>query len=104
MKQRVLLAVVLVAAIGATPFAPAQAAQAVTDESTAKPAVARGSFWYLRNTATSGSADIVFQYGDPGDVPFFGDWDGDGIETPGVFRDGVWYLRNSNDTGSADVT
>ena len=40
----------------------------------------------------------------PGDIPFMGDWDGDGIATPGLYRqsDGYVYLRNSNTQGIAD--
>jgi hypothetical protein len=47
----------------------------------------------------------TFYYGNPGDVPFMGDWDGDGIDTPGLYRqsDGYVYLRNSNTQGIADV-
>ncbi|MEX2653209.1 MAG: M23 family metallopeptidase [Acidimicrobiia bacterium] len=46
-----------------------------------------------------------FFYGNPGDVPFSGDWDCDGVETPGLYRrsDGYVYLRNSNSEGVADV-
>src|SRR5207237_6159261 len=66
-------------------------------------AVVRNATWYLRDSTTSGAADHVFQYGDPGDIPVFGDWDRNGTRTPGVFRSGVWYLRNSNTTGVADV-
>ena len=46
----------------------------------------------------------VFTFGNPGDVPFLGDWDCDGVDTPGLFRqsDGFAYLRNSNDSGVAD--
>ncbi len=63
---------------------------------------ARG-FWYLRdplNVRTTG-----FYYGNPGDYPFMGDWDGDGVDTPGLYRrsDGYVYLRNSNTSGIADV-
>jgi len=45
-----------------------------------------------------------FYYGKPGDVPFMGDWDGDGVATPGLYRrsDGYVYLRNSNTQGIAD--
>ncbi len=47
-----------------------------------------------------------FYFGNPGDVPFVGDWDGDGVETPGLYRqsDGFVYLRNSNSQGIADVS
>ena len=58
--------------------------------------------WYLRDEwGVIGS----FYYGNPGDVPFLGDWDGDGIETPGLYRqtDGYVYLRNTNTQGIADI-
>jgi len=58
--------------------------------------------WYLRN-----SVGVVtsFFYGNPGDLPIAGDWDGDGIATPGLFRqsDGFFYARNSNTQGPADA-
>lgn len=42
-----------------------------------------------------------FYYGVPGDVPFLGDWNGDGVETPGLYRasTGFAYVRDSNDFG-----
>ena len=58
--------------------------------------------WHLRN-----SAGVVtsFFYGNPGDLPVPGDWDGDGISTPGLYRqsDGFFYSRNSNTQGIADA-
>jgi Peptidase family M23 len=47
-----------------------------------------------------------FYFGNPGDVPFSGDWDCDGVETPGLYRrsDGYVYLRNSNTAGFADIS
>ena len=47
----------------------------------------------------------MFFYGNPGDVPFMGDWDCDGVDTPGLFRlsDAFAYLRNSNSQGIADI-
>jgi hypothetical protein len=47
----------------------------------------------------------TFYYGNPGDVPFMGDWDCDGVDTPGLYRqsDGYAYLRNSNTEGVADI-
>jgi hypothetical protein len=58
--------------------------------------------WHLRD-AVGPAAD--FYYGNPGDVPFMGDWDCDGIDTPGLFRtsDAFAYLRNSNSQGIADI-
>jgi len=53
-----------------------------------------------------GAADFDFEYGNPGDVPVVGDWDGNGVDTPGLRRpsDGFVYVRNSNSTGFADVS
>jgi len=58
--------------------------------------------WHLRHRH---GAVTSFYYGNPGDVPFAGDWDCDGIDTPGLFRtsDAFAYLRNSNSQGIADI-
>ena len=58
--------------------------------------------WSLRGAA---GGVTTFFYGNPGDVPFVGDWDGDGDDTPGLYRqsDGFVYLRNSNSQGIADI-
>jgi len=60
--------------------------------------------WHLLDNA--GVEVTSFFYGNPGDLPFMGDWDGDGIETPGLYRqvDGFVYLRNFNTRGIADVS
>jgi Subtilase family len=52
-----------------------------------------------------GRASSAFYFGDPGDAPFMGDWDGDGIDTPGLRRPstGFVYLRHSNSQGIADI-
>ena len=68
------------------------------------PGVFRSGTWYLRNSNTSGAAEITFRYADASDLPVVGDWNGDGTDTPGVFRAGAWYLRNANTTGVADVS
>ncbi len=59
--------------------------------------------WHLRD-AGSGSVTSFF-YGNPGDLPFMGDWDCDGVDGPGLFRpsDAYVYLRNENSAGIADV-
>jgi hypothetical protein len=58
--------------------------------------------WHLR--ASSGAVSS-FWYGNPGDLPIAGDWNGDGVATPGLYRqsDGFFYSRNSNSTGIADA-
>jgi hypothetical protein len=59
--------------------------------------------WHLRDAT---GAVESFYYGNPGDFPFMGDWDCDGIDTPGLYRqsDGYVYLRNSNAQGIADTS
>jgi hypothetical protein len=59
--------------------------------------------WYLRSA--DGSTTSFF-YGIPGDTPFVGDWDCDGVDTPGLYRrsSGFAYLRNSNTQGVADLS
>jgi Tol biopolymer transport system component len=58
--------------------------------------------WRLRDW---GGESATFYYGNPGDFPFVGDWNCDGVDTPGLYRqsDGFAYLRNSNTLGIADV-
>jgi ribosomal protein L35AE/L33A len=48
--------------------------------------------------------DVRLGYGQAGDVPLWGDWDGNGTATPGVWRNGTFYLRNSLSSGPADIT
>ncbi len=49
-------------------------------------------------------ADESFYFGVPGDIPFLGDWDADGIDTPGLYRPstGYAYIINRRETGFAD--
>jgi SpoIID/LytB domain protein len=62
-----------------------------------------GPQWFLRNSLTSGNADLNFAYGLPGDVTLSCKWAGK-ADTPAVFRNGTWYIRLSNTTGVADIT
>ncbi|NNF88759.1 MAG: hypothetical protein HKM97_09540 [Acidimicrobiia bacterium] len=50
--------------------------------------------WHIR---VPGNDDYTFFYGNPGDVPLFGDWDGDGFDTPGMYRpsNGFAYLTDT---------
>jgi hypothetical protein len=65
-----------------------------------------GGRFNIWDKATTGRVESSFHYGNPGDVPFSGDWNCDGVETPGLYRqsDGYVYLRNSNSQGVADVS
>jgi hypothetical protein len=51
------------------------------------------SRWYLRD---GDGGTTAFAFGQDGDVPLIGDWDGDGIDTPGLYRpnEGRLVLRN----------
>jgi peptidoglycan/xylan/chitin deacetylase (PgdA/CDA1 family) len=79
-------------------------ATAAADPTAARPLIVRGTTWYLRDSLTSGPATTTFSYGNPGDLPIAGDWDGNGTLTPGVVRGNTWYLRNSNTSGPANIT
>jgi hypothetical protein len=55
------------------------------------------------NDGGLGAAEYSFYFGNPGDKPFVGDFNGDGIDTVGLHREssGFLYFRNSNDQGPA---
>ncbi|MBX3086336.1 MAG: PQQ-dependent sugar dehydrogenase [Anaerolineae bacterium] len=56
-----------------------------------------GTVFHLRNSNTTGPADLSITFGASTDVPIVGDWNGDGIDTPGVFRpsNGTFLLSDS---------
>jgi len=60
---------------------------------------------YLKNSNSTGIADVALNYGIAGDYPITGDWNGDGKDTTGVFRpsNGAIFLKNTNATGIADI-
>ena len=67
-----------------------------------------GGAFFLRNSNTSGIADVTFSFGPApaaGFIPIAGDWNGDGVDSTGLYdpATGAFFLRNSNSTGSADV-
>lgn len=55
--------------------------------------------WKLRYNAGGGSPQLEFAYGQTGDTPIVGDWNGDGVVTPGITRTEngqlKWHLSNS---------
>ena len=65
-----------------------------------------GGRWRVHDALSADAAVNTFYFGNPGDIPFMGDWNGDGTATPGLYRqsDGFVYLRNSNTQGTADTT
>src|SRR5207302_497004 len=48
--------------------------------------------WLLRNSNTSGAPDITLSFGQQGDLPVTGDWDGDGRTDIGVYRGSTFFL------------
>jgi len=61
------------------------------------------NLFFLRNSNTSGLPTGSLSMGDPGDLPFVGDWNGDGTTDFGVFRPGTntFYLTWSPSYGPA---
>lgn len=56
--------------------------------------------WFITNSGSGGFS--IFQFGQTGDLPVSGDWDGDGKADPSVFRGGVWWrMKSSNNTFDA---
>jgi hypothetical protein len=68
--------------------------------------VFRNGRWYLDsndNGAWDAGTDTLYtSFGQAGDVPVTGDWNGDGVTDIGVFRNGRWYL-DSNGNGIWDA-
>jgi hypothetical protein len=57
------------------------------------------------NDGGLGAADFNYIFGNPGDKPFVGDFDGDGVDTVGLHREstGFVYFRNSHTQGVANA-
>jgi len=66
------------------------------------------TFYVINELGTSdgglGAADYSYVFGNPGDKPFMGDFNGNGQDTPGLHREstGLVYYRNTNTQGNAD--
>jgi hypothetical protein len=71
---------------------------------------AEGRFYIINELGADdgslGAAEYSFFFGNPGDKPFVGDFDGDGVDTIGLHREstGLVYFRNTNTTGVADFS
>ncbi len=65
-----------------------------------------GGVWTLADRPRTNAKETKFYYGKPGDIPFTGDWNCNGVDTPGLYRgsDGFVYLRQTNTQGIADIT
>ncbi|MGI9585315.1 MAG: PQQ-dependent sugar dehydrogenase [Acidimicrobiia bacterium] len=92
-------ALIVATALIGMPPTPAAAAD---DPDTVGAVDVSQGLWRLR---TEEGLTATFYYGNPGDLPFAGDWNCNGIDTPGLYRqsDGYVYLRNSNTQGVADI-
>jgi subtilisin family serine protease len=67
--------------------------------------VYKSGTFYLRNSNTTGSADITVLYGGAAShYPVTGDWNGDGVDTIGIYDtdSGNFLLRDSNTGGNPD--
>jgi hypothetical protein len=64
--------------------------------------------WLLRNSNSSGPAQVQLSYGRGFDEPVVGDWNGDGTDGVGVVRAGSttrsWLLRNALTSGPAQIS
>lgn len=94
----------LVSPAGSQPASTISSSPSVVQSPSDTPAVVREGVWYLRRSNSGGIAHDQFRYGNPGDTPFMGDWNGDATDTPGVVRGHTWFLRNSNSSGVAEVS
>jgi hypothetical protein len=64
-----------------------------------------GGVWGIWERLYQTAAVSTYYYGNPGDFPFMGDWDGNGEATPGLYRqsDGFVYVRHTNTQGNANL-
>jgi len=66
------------------------------------------TFYVINTLGTNdgglGAAEYSYVFGNPGDKPFIGDFNGNGQDTAGLHREstGLVYFRNSNTQGNAD--
>ncbi|MGY1821246.1 hypothetical protein [Geodermatophilus sp. SYSU D00079] len=83
MSKRALTVSVLTAGLSAGLLAGALSPAAAQGN----PVAGSGNVYYLSGAGnTSGQAQKVMVFGDPSDEVYFGDWDGDGVDTPMIRR------------------
>ena len=63
-------------------------------------------FVYLRNSNTSGLAELEYFFGTGGDLPIVGDWNRDGCDSVSIYRplEGKVYILNTRRTAIADFS
>ena len=81
-------------------IAPATAS-AVTQ---AIPAAVSGTTWTVANALPPSGPSTTFGFGTSDQLPFMGDWDGDGLRTPGYARNGVIRVSNSLPPAGATIS
>ena len=87
-----------------TRFHHATCLERPTPERGGLPATFNDGVWTLGFSLDSESvADMVtFTFGQAGEIPVMGDWNGDGTHTVGVVRGNRWLLRDENTAGAPD--
>ncbi|MCV2488582.1 hypothetical protein OF117_04330 [Geodermatophilus sp. YIM 151500] len=61
------------------------------------PVGGQGNVYYLSGAGSAGGvAQKVMAFGNPGDEVYFGDWDGDGVDTPMVNRNAVFFVADQD--------
>jgi PKD repeat protein len=63
-----------------------------------------GNFFLASNNTPCGGNVNAFNYGQAGDVPLAGDWNGYGAMEVGIFRTGIFFLAGANAPGGGTVT
>ena len=78
----------------------------VNGKTYATPGVFRPSTgeWFFSGTEFGSTAAESRRFGSPGDQPFVGDWDGDGLSDLGVKRGTTWYLQTDRTSTIAQGT
>jgi hypothetical protein len=58
------------------------------------------------NGGSLGPAERSYSFGNPGDTPFAGDFNGNGVDTVGLYREstGLVYMRQTHTTGNANLS